>query len=277
MTKQHVMSHSQKELYKLCKRKWYYQYEQGIEEDKSKSEALVFGSYVHAILEQYMREYYQFFSNSLINENDLRRSASTALSSLDDKKLLSGGMILLGFDLALQGLSVLQKDYQILYTLNGEPAIEIAITVDKVYTGIIDLIYVDKKGQIVLLDWKTTSWGGGYTNHRIKQSKQLKGYAWLVKKKLGRHVDIVSYGVLDKKIQTAHIMKVKNTRDYKEFESELKRINSDVRLYRGGSENSFQCNEENCFAYRSECLFYPLCWSQDQRFVETIDLVPSLG
>lgn len=273
--KQHVMSHSQKELYKSCKRKWYYKYEQGIEDDKPKSEALMFGKYVHAVLEQYMREYYQIFRDSLIDENDLRRSASTALKSLDVE--LKGNMILLGFELALQGLSVLQKDYQIPYILNGEPAIEIAITVDEVYTGIIDLIYVDKKGQIVLLDWKTTSWGQGYTNHKVKQSKQLKGYAWLIKKQLGRHVNMVAYGVLDKKTQTAHIMKVKNTRDYKEFENELKRINSDVRLYRGGSENSFQCNEENCFAYHSECLFYPLCWSQDQRFVESIDLVPSLG
>ena len=275
MTK-YTLSYTQKQVRKQCERKWYLQYEKGIEDTKPKSEALVFGEFVHLILAQYMREYYQDFSSEQLDGWNLSSIRVEAWHSLSSKEALSKipSHVVEGeaHRLVLKALQVLQKDYQEIYLFDNKPAIEVELTIDNFYTGIIDLVYIDKRGKVILLDWKTTS--SLYTNHQVKQSEQLKGYAWL----LAQHsviVDRVAYGVLHKKNKTAKIMKVRNDQNYRGFVKGIKKVKLDnehyLRLHRGKSIlTSFPKNQDSCFAYRSECQFYDQCWGEDKREVEVI-------
>jgi len=269
MTKRETLSYSQKQLYKQCKRKWYLRYKRGIE-DTTKSDALIFGSYVHGILEKYMRKYHTNFASQSVNENDLRQTASEALLVLDGK--LSGNFIVLGFDLALEGLLRLKKDFKSIYVYDDKPAIELELTIEDTYTGIIDLVYIDKKGKIVLLDWKTSS--RAYTNHQIKTSSQLIGYAWLLEN-YGVVVDKLAYGVLHKKEYTASLLKVKHARNYRDLHNEIKKINTNIGynvLLPVGKHFNFFCKESsNCFAYKTMCQFYDQCWGEDIRDVEVVE------
>lgn len=270
MTKRKTLSYSQKQLYKQCKRKWYLRYEKGIE-DTTKSEALVFGSYVHSILEKYMRKYYTSFASYYVSESDLRQVASEALLELDDK--LSGKLILLGFDLAFEGLKILRKDFKEIYIYDDKPVIEVELTIEDFYTGIIDLVYIDKRNKLVLLDWKTSS--RAYTNHQIKTSSQLIGYAWLLEN-YGVVVDTLAYGVLHKKESTAFILKVKHTREYRNFRGEINDINTYIgynTLLPAGKQQLkfFRKEPSNCFTYKTMCQFYDQCWGEDSRDVERVN------
>lgn len=271
MTKKETLSYSQKKVRSQCKRKWYLKYYQEIDEIDSKSEALLFGSYVHSILEKYLRKHYVNFASHCVSESSLRRVTSEALFELDSR--LSSDLYFLGFDLAFEGLKALRKDFKKIYIFQDKPAIELELTVKDFYTGIIDLVYMDTKGKIVLLDWKTTSWL--YTNHQVKNSEQLVGYAWLLQQN-NVTVDMIGYGVLHKKDVTAKLMKVRNTQNYRDFVKGVKQIKiSDehfLRLHRGKSTlSSFPRNEESCYMYRSQCLFYETCWGEDNREVEVVE------
>lgn len=276
--KQITLSHSQKQLYKQCKRKWYLKYERELDEG-IESEALVFGSFVHIILEQYMTGAYHIFRQHTIDKFEVKMLTDKVYDNLEDKEMLNVDSKYLVRELTTQALRVLQADFKEIYIFNDKPAIELQLTVDGFYTGVIDLVYIDKQGKTVLLDWKTTS--RLYTKHQVKQHKQLKGYAWL----LAQHnvtVDTLACGVIHKVAGIAKIMKVKNNQDYKDFVRDVKEVRLGVetvlRLHRG--ESFLECfprNEEVCFAYNTRCSFYDQCWSEDTRIVETIDLIPKLG
>jgi hypothetical protein len=267
------LSHSQKELYKTCKRKWYYQYveEKGIIE---KSEALLLGEYVHSLIEQYLDVKYGVFGSCPLDTGFL-----TGLTLKDAPKELSQENIKLALTLATKGLLTLQKDYKEIVMFRGQPAIELKLTIEGFYTGIVDLIYIDKKGKTVLLDWKTTSWQG-YTNHKVKTAQQLIGYAWLVEQ-YGVAIDRLAYGVLHKRDRSAQLMKVDHVRDYSVFLPETQTMRTNIRNSLGVQVGNtpgirFLGNAESCFSYNTKCPFYDLCWSEDARRVEKITLVPNL-
>lgn len=273
MTKREALSYSQKQLYKQCKRKWYLGYEKGIE-DTTKSEALIFGSFVHTILEQYMRLEYKLLAHRNVDNVLLWTVIDKAYDELEDKEILDVDSKDLAARLVTQALLGLKKDFKEIYIYDDKPAIELELTVDGVYTGIIDLVYIDKRGKIVLLDWKTSS--RTYTNHQIKTSSQLIGYAWLLEN-YGVTVDRIAYGVLHKRENTAAILKVRHTRKYRDFHRDINEINMyvghNILLPAGKQQLKFFRKEpSNCYAYRSQCQFYNQCWGEDIRDVEIVEI-----
>lgn len=279
--KQITLSHSQKQLFKQCKRKWYLKYEKELD-DGVKSEALVFDSFVHTILEQYMKSQHSLLSRYIQFNVVLQPIIDEVYDNLEDKEILGADAKYLALRLTTQALRILQKDFKEIFIFDGEPAIELQLTVDGFYTGIIDLIYIDKQDNLVLLDWKTSS--KPYTNHQVRQATQLKGYAWLLEQN-EVSIDTLAYCVLNKRTQTAQLKKVENNRNYKSFVKDTKETRIDigsVYLHPGFIRGRqpikfFRKNEEVCFAYNTVCPFYDHCWSEDVRTIETIDLVPKLN
>ena len=165
--------------------------------DKLKGEDNAFalyGSLVHSLMERYAKHEIDLWDLPNIYEKEFENAVSMKFPSCTYCK----NMKQLYFE---QGLSFLQSfegydNYKIL-----EVESEFSIPVDDwIFTGIIDLLYEDENGNLVLLDYKSKS---GFKNRLEKQkyARQLFLYCNYIYEKYHKFPDKMIFWTFRKKIQ----------------------------------------------------------------------------
>lgn len=134
------------------------------------------------------------------------------------------------------------------------------------FVGYIDFYFVSKKGKVIVLDWKTSSYP--YKEHQIIQSDQLKTYCYFLTLE-GINPTHYGYVVMDKKTLSATRHVVGFTKaDFDYIEEKFKGIKYAI------DSGVFIKNESGCDNYYgNRCYHYATCWGIKKIYTESsIDL-----
>lgn len=220
-----------------CPRKYYYEYVEGWKPIRP-SANLVFGSIIHdAIAEEFLNGHTtkEFFVEKWEKVGELDYSRYDSKESL-----MKTGLALIE---KLEKTEVLQRVVAV------EKAYKAVLPNGVVFKGKVDLIYDDRKGE-VLLDWKTS--GGVFMDSRPDLDDQLTAYSMLA------GIPRVAYGVLlKKKDPDVQFLRSERTQeDYRDYILKVTKVVSDI-------DSGFFFKKPSM--YCGFCDFAPLCRKQEDR------------
>lgn len=227
-----MISYSQISLYQECPQKWAWAYIEKVPAEPNK--AFQFGGKVHALIaENIEKGTYQNFeaSKSFPLEDNPERAKHLAIQLAKQAPI------------ALSQLGITK-------TLHVELRIEL-----NNWVGIIDYVGETSKGELVILDWKTTS--STYNEHDILTSDQLTSYAWLYLKKYNRLADKVGYVTLNKNTTSYQTFFIKPDKDdLDKFDKKRQNIG---RLI---NKKIVWQDPKSCYDKWGRCGYYDLCWKK---------------
>lgn len=152
-----------------------------------------YGSFVHSIMEQYAKGELDLWDLADVFQWQFESSVPEPFP----KSKFCKNMRQLYYD---QGLSYLKNfsGYSGKKILEVESSFDIDID-DWIFTGIIDLVYEDSDGKLVIQDYKSKS---SFKNKKeqAEYARQLYLYALYIKKKYGRYPDILRFMMFRKNI-----------------------------------------------------------------------------
>mgnify|MGYP003637215954 FL=1 len=168
-----TISESKSKTFKECQLKYRYRYVDRLKEQRTNTDALHFGSFIHKILED------GFQANDLaaltvIAENVRKDYSFSESYNPKIKKCLEN---FLKFNATLAETVATEMVYEVVY--DEEKNIKL--------NGIIDRIIKGKEGGYLVIDYKTSK--RELTELDLYQDRQMQGYAYAVHKKLGVPLD----------------------------------------------------------------------------------------
>lgn len=154
----------------------------------------LYGSLVHSIMERYAKKELELWDLAKVFEKEFDTEITMPFPDSQYCKNMR--------DLYYkQGLDFLNTfpGYEKYKILEVETEFELPID-DWIFTGIMDLLYEDENGDLVLLDYKSKS---GFKNkeEKHKYARQLYLYCLYVKQKYGKYPDKMIFWTFRKKIQ----------------------------------------------------------------------------
>ena len=129
--------------------------------------------------------------------------------------------------------------------------------------GFIDFWYVNKRGEVILIDWKTTS--QVYTKHQIKTSSQLTAYAYAYRRLFGNLPYRVCYVTMNKK--TKKIASYFDFRSDSEVEKMEIKFQNNIAMMEAEIHHT---NEHGCYTgpeHKWKCEFYKECWGDSEPII----------
>jgi RecB family exonuclease len=180
-----TISESKSKTFTECQLKYRYRYVDRIKEERSNTDALHFGSYIHKILEDGVAE------TTLEGLTNIAESVKKdySFSETYNPKIKTCLQNFLRFNATLSETVATELVYEVVY--DAEKDIKL--------NGIIDRIIKGKEGGYLVIDYKTSK--RELTEFDLYQDRQMQGYAYAVHKKLGVPLN---------KITVAHYYPVSN-------------------------------------------------------------------
>lgn len=241
------ISYSRMTTFLTCPQKYYRQYI--LKERRPEYPALKFGSAVHKWLENYLAGTpVELTTNDLPYIKD--KDHEQVQAEFDLAKTLC--------DKALDTLLKIDdfgiSDFDSIdFIVEEKFAIDIGVAI---FNGFIDLSFTNDRGEIFIIDWKTTS--AEYTKHQIKSSKQLTGYAYAYWRLHGIIPDKVCYITLNKKTEQVKVYYDTRTEDdLKEIECQLQQTALAIQ------QNLTYRNPDGCNLHGWKCEYFSQCWRGD--------------
>ena len=154
----------------------------------------LYGSLVHSIMERYAKGNIELWDLSDVYKTEFDEQVNlpfpNSVYCKDMKHLYYS-----------QGLDFLETfpGYEKYKILEVETEFELPIE-DWIFTGIMDLLYEDENGRLILLDYKSKS---GFKNkeEKHKYARQLYLYCLYIKEKYGKYPDLMIFWTFRKKKQ----------------------------------------------------------------------------
>lgn len=247
------ISYSKMMTFLTCPQKYYRQYV--LKEPRPEFPALKFGSAVHKWLENYLAG-----TPVELVSDDLPYLRNKDAEQVANEFNLAQTLCLNALD-TLQNLEVfgISNFDNIKFVVEEHFEIDIGVAI---FNGYIDLSFKNDKGEIIIIDWKTTS--AEYNKHQIKSSPQLTGYAYAYYKLYGVLPDKVCYVTLNKKTEQIKVYCDSRTiEDILEIEVQLKHTALMIQ------QNMIYRFPDSCYTYPSgwRCDFFNDCWGEREAII----------
>lgn len=154
----------------------------------------LYGTLVHSIMERYAKGELELWDLPSVYEKEFNDTVNMPFPSCKFCKDMKN----LYYNQGLEFLSNFMG-YDEVKILGVEEEFEIKVD-DWILTGFIDLVYEDKDGNLIILDYKSKS---GFKNKEEKQkySRQLYLYSYYVKEKYGKYPDKLIFWTFRKQKQ----------------------------------------------------------------------------
>lgn len=154
----------------------------------------LYGSFVHSIMERYAKGKIDLWDLPKVYKNEFDSSIDIPFPSSKFCKDMQS----LYYEQGLEFLNTF-TGYDKYKILEVETNFDIQID-DWIFTGIMDLLYEDENGQLILLDYKSKS---GFKNkeERAKYARQLYLYCLFIKEKYGKYPDVMKFYTFRKQNQ----------------------------------------------------------------------------
>ncbi len=245
------ISYSQMSTFDECPRKWYCQW---IQKKRQPSKPIMrYGGDVHKLLETNVGP------------------APGGYNKATLKKALDMDFSYMGTELSAReadihwrvvALNLVRKARLLLRSYHVEPepftdgmcGPERRVYVGQEIMGIVDLVAKSRDGKLWVVDYKTTS--ETFTEHDIRTSEQLTGYAWLVWKKYHIIPDYVAYLTLNRNTGVASLFRTHRPKERLDaYGRKVKNISDLINR-----QVQWQ-NPEACYGKYGLCHLYDECWS----------------
>lgn len=129
-----------------------------------------------------------------------------------------------------------------------------------VFTGRIDLRYINQDGRRYIMDHKTTNWFLDKLIKTLSVSDQATGYIWLWNKKHpDAPVDGLVYNVLGNKEFVRHLVS-RSELQLQEFERKAAIVLDEIARKVNSPVENWIKNTDNCYLYNRQCDYYDLCF-----------------
>lgn len=244
------LSYSQITLFQTCPIKWYNKYYLNIKEPEVDNPSFIFGSGVHKLIEEKLRNNKEFDLNDLLDFQKLKNPDDDRSKAID----LAGKAI----DLVQKNDLSVGNDFTFI-NFGIEEKIEYPD-----FVGVIDCVAKDKNGKTYIIDWKTTS--TIYTPHQLRTSDQLTCYSWLLHRKYDIVADYVCYVTMNKK--SGIVTMYKTIRDMDDILYWDKKVSS---IHKQIDYMLLTKNPSACIGEWDTCYYYNKCWNLE-REIETFYL-----
>ena len=245
--------------YKKCAKYFYWRYIRGLV-PKLTPRKLLYGRAVHAGLAAwYMAP----------SEDPLMKQAAAVDSFRADMVEAKPEYFMLeDFDADLvAGVQVMQE-YALAYPVENyipeavEQELECLVNDHTRFTGRVDLVMRDLRGNVFIFDHKTTGWSMDMLARTLQISDQSVAYMLLWN---ANHPDEPAMGVVynvlrqyKKTIEFRRVLVIKGPSDVQAFKEEAADTFDEIG-WRVSNERRWPTNKNSCYLYNRPCVFYDLC------------------
>lgn len=206
-----------------------------------------FGTLVHEIMEEYAKGEIELW--------DLAQAYEWRFDSAVPEKFPYNKYVDLRKTYYEQGLNFLKtfQGYEEVNILGVEEEFVLDID-DWQFTGVIDLVFQDKDGRLIIRDYKSKAKFKN-ENEKAQYARQLYLYSLYVKEKYGRYPDELQFLMFRKQKDPVRI-----EFDVNDLEESLQWAKDTVRIIRNTFDYPAQCDEfygENLCNHREYCVLKP--------------------
>jgi hypothetical protein len=250
------------QAYQNCKRKFYHQYIQGLEENY-RAPAILFGTAGHVGMEEWYRQHAQqspiskkvkFATDAAIADAESRRDQYYDLSKLEVHKRQ------LKDTFHQYGLVYPDEPFKV---VSIEENYEVTLDYGDIFTGRIDLVTLRNNGQLMIMDHKFTGWSLESFKRSVQASDQATAYCMLWNEhNPKRRAGGVIFNLIRNyqgRIEFAQVPVYRAQQDIDTFRREVSENLRDMAQRVIDPEATWPKNTDHCFAYNRACPFLELC------------------
>lgn len=250
------------QAYQNCKRKFYWQYIEGLE-PIYRAPAILLGTAGHAGMEEWYRWHKQGASTS----KKVKFAIDRAIEDLESRRDQYYDMG--KFETHKRQLKDTFQQYALVYdeepfkVIAIEESEEVSLKYGDIFTGRIDLTVMRNEGRLMIMDHKFTSWSLNNFKRAVQASDQATAYTLLWNR---NHPQKLVSGVIFNLIRnyqgSIDFLQVPVYRahaDVEEFEREVSENLRDLAQRVIDPEATWPKNTDQCFSYNRACPFLELC------------------